>query len=208
VSVPPEAASTVAVNMRRLRAARGWSLDALAARSGVSKGMLVQLEQARTNPSLGTLCRVAEALSVSLTALVETGEAPVVRVVSDGTTLWTGDAGGSAQLLVGSDEREHVELWRWELTAGETHATDEGHADGTLELVHVLDGELTLVVDGAEHIVATGAAASFRGDRPHAYRNDGAGSCRFVMVVLQSDADFQAWASSRLVADPDRAASA
>ncbi len=63
----------------------------------------------------------------------------------------------------------------------------------------MLDGELTLVVDGAEHAVATGGAASFPGDRPHTYRNDGAVPCRFVMVVLQTDADLQAWASSRLV---------
>ena len=50
--------------VRRLRTAKGWSLDQLAARSGVSKGMLVHLEQARTNPSLGTLCKVAETLGI------------------------------------------------------------------------------------------------------------------------------------------------
>jgi transcriptional regulator with XRE-family HTH domain len=201
VPVPAEVASAVAVNTRRLRTDRGWSLDVLAARSGVSKGMLVQLEQARTNPSLGTLCRVAEALSVSLAALIETASAPPVRVVSDGgTTLWTGPSGGSAQLLVGSDEREHAELWRWELADGEAHDSDEGHAGGTLELVHVLDGELTLTVDGTDHAVSAGGAATFRGDRPHAYSNDAAGPCRFVMVVLQNDADLQAWASTRFAA--------
>jgi transcriptional regulator with XRE-family HTH domain len=198
VSLPDDVAAAVAENTRRLRQARGWSLDAFAARSGVSKGMLVQLEQARTNPSLGTLCRVAEALSVTLAALIETDEAPAVRVVADGTTLWTGSSGGSAQLLVGSDEREHVELWRWELAPGEVHRTDEGHIEGTLELVHVLDGELTLEVDGDDHVVGPGGAASYPGDRPHIYRNLGSEPCRFVMVVLQADADLQAWASSRL----------
>jgi transcriptional regulator with XRE-family HTH domain len=198
VSLPDDVAAAVAVNTRRLRQARGWSLDAFAARSGVSKGMLVQLEQARTNPSLGTLCRVAEALSVSLAALIETDEPPTVRVIADGTTLWTGASGGSAQLLVGSDEREHVELWRWELAPGEVQHSDEGHVAGTIELVHVLDGSLTLEVDGADHVVGPGGAASFPGDRPHVYRNDGTGPCRFVMVVLQADADLQTWASSRL----------
>ncbi|HXP54987.1 MAG TPA: helix-turn-helix transcriptional regulator, partial [Streptosporangiaceae bacterium] len=33
--------------MQALRADRGWSLDQLAARSGVSKGVLVALEQGR-----------------------------------------------------------------------------------------------------------------------------------------------------------------
>ena len=67
-------AAAVARNTRRLRTERGWSLDQLAHRSGVSKGMLVHLEQARTNPSLGTLCKVAETLGVSLAGLIETDE--------------------------------------------------------------------------------------------------------------------------------------
>jgi transcriptional regulator with XRE-family HTH domain len=77
-------AAAVARNTRRLRTARGWSLDQFAARCGVSKGMLVHLEQARTNPSLATMCKIAETLGVSLAALVELDEAPVVRVVDPG----------------------------------------------------------------------------------------------------------------------------
>jgi transcriptional regulator with XRE-family HTH domain len=199
VSVPSDVAATVALNVRRLRTARGWSLDAFAARSGVSKGMLVQLEAARTNPSLGTLCRVSEALSVTVAALIETADAPPVQVVpaDGGATLWTGASGGTGRLLVGSDEREHVELWRWEMAPGDAHASEEGHVEGTLELVHVLDGTLTLCVDGVDHIVGPGCSASYRADRSHVYRNDGPELCRFVMVLLQTDADLQAWASSR-----------
>src|SRR5918994_2529873 len=113
MSVPPDVAATVAVNLRRLRAARGWSLEAFAGRSGVSKGMLVQLEQARTNPSLGTLCRVAEALSVSLTALIEASEKPPVQVVpaGGGTTLWTGEAGGGGGPPLGVGEGGDRGVW-------------------------------------------------------------------------------------------------
>lgn len=199
MSVPPELASAVAANTRRLRTARGWSLDTFASRSGVSKGMLVQLEQARTNPSLSTLCRVAEALSVTVAALIETSAQPPVKVVAagEGTTLWTGSEGGYGQLLMGCDEREHIELWRWELAPGDEHSSDPGHADGTLEIVHMLEGSLTLVVDDAEHTVPPGGSATYWADRPHLYRNDGSAPCRFVMVILQSDADLQAWAAGR-----------
>jgi len=203
MSVPPEVAEAVGVNVRRLRTARGWSLEGLAGRSGVSKGMLVQLEQARTNPSLGTLCRVAEALSVSLAALVEADERPSVQVVpaGGGTELWTSAAGGNARLLVGSDEREHVELWDWQLGPGDTHVSAEAHIDGTLELLHVVEGAMVLEVDGVDHAVGTGCAASFRGDRPHAYRNDDPVTpCRFVLVVLQQDVDLEDWASLRIAA--------
>ncbi|WP_416071874.1 helix-turn-helix domain-containing protein [Streptomyces sp. ID05-04B] len=70
--------------------AQGWSLETLAARSGVSKGMLVHIEQGRTNPSIGTLCRLTDALGTTLSRLVETSELPLARVVraGEGACLW------------------------------------------------------------------------------------------------------------------------
>lgn len=190
-------AAAVARNTRRLRTARGWSLDHLASRSGVSKGMLVHLEQARTNPSLGTLCKICETFGVSLASLVELHEAPVVRVVrpSETVELWTGKAGSSGKLLVGSEERDHVELWRWVLAPGDELRSD-AHADGTRELLHVVDGTLTLVVDEVTHTVAASGAALFHADRPHVYRNEHKRQVRFVMVVLQPDADLDEWSAN------------
>jgi transcriptional regulator with XRE-family HTH domain len=195
---PDVVAAAVARNTRRLRTARGWSLDQLATRSGVSKGMLVHLEQARTNPSLGTLCKIAETFGLTLASLVELHEAPVVRVVRPGETveLWTGQEGSSGKLLVGSDEREHVELWHWALAPGDSSRSD-AHADGTRELLHVVDGTLTLEVDEVEHTVAAGGAALFHADRPHVYRNDHKRPVRLVMVVLQPDADLDQWTADR-----------
>ena len=40
---------SLARNVKRWRNERGFTLDALAARAGVSRGMLIQIEQARTN---------------------------------------------------------------------------------------------------------------------------------------------------------------
>jgi transcriptional regulator with XRE-family HTH domain len=195
---PEAVAAAVARNTRRLRRARGWSLDHLAARSGVSKGMLVHLEQARTNPSLGTLCKVAETLGVSLAVLVELHEAPAVQLVEPGEAvqLWSGLEGSSGTLLAGSDERDHLELWRWTLARGDSHRSDP-HAEGTREMVHVLEGTLTLEVEGAGYDVTAGGAAVFHADRPHAYRNDRDQPTHYVMVVLQPDADLDEWTALR-----------
>ena len=56
--------------VRAARAQRGWTLDELAARSAVSRRLLVQIEHADANPSLGTLLKLAGALDVTLTDLV------------------------------------------------------------------------------------------------------------------------------------------
>lgn len=187
---PDAVTAAVARNVRRLRQERGWSLDALAARAGVSKGMLIQIEQTRTNPSLGTLCRLSDAIGVSLARLVELDEAPAVRTVAadQAAVLWRAP-GSHARLLVGSDRSSHLELWDWVLAPGGGHASEE-HAPGTQELVHVLTGTLTLSVDGRDYRIETDGAVVFQADRPHAYSNSGAEPLRFSMTVAQPESDF------------------
>ncbi len=184
MSDPSSAAiSTIARNVRALRSQHGWTLDELAGRSGVSKGMLVQIEQNRTNPSIGTLSRIAEAFGESLSALVELGQSPSVRLVEpdQAVELWHGRAGSVGRLLIGSDRREHLELWEWRLVAGDEYPSQD-HLPGTREMLHVHEGTLTLSVDGVDHEVPAGAAVLFDADRPHGYANRGRKAVRFTMV--------------------------
>jgi transcriptional regulator with XRE-family HTH domain len=178
------AGRVVAANLRALRANRGWSLDRLAGRAGVSKGVLVALEADRGNPSLNTLCRLADAFGVSLTELVDAGAAPALRVaaVADAVTLWHGPHGGTGRLVLSTDPPHPVELWWWELEPGEVRRS-EPHAVGTREAVLVLAGEVT--VDSGAHRVsaAEGTAVALPGDEPHVYGNTGPVTARMVLLV-------------------------
>src|SRR5262249_30349294 len=141
--------AAVAAHVRSNRAARGWSLDELAGRSGVSKGMVVAIEAARTNPSVGTLCRLADAFGVNIADLLEVSESRRVNITSGDAApvLWRGEAGGKAQLLRGVNEPALVELWEWTLGPGDRHASPN-HMPRTTEMLHVLAGTLTALVDG------------------------------------------------------------
>jgi len=182
-------ASAVARHVAELRRARRLSLDGLARISGVSKGMLVQIENARSNPSIATLCRVAAALGVSVAQLVDLGGEAAVRLVGpeEAARLWAGPEGGRAVLLVGSDGPDMLELWRWELMPKEKHISDP-HPPGTRELLHVDSGTLLLEVDGVPHEVPAGTSALLQSDRPHAYACKGPRPVRFNMVVMEPHA--------------------
>ena len=186
---PEVVTAAVGRNVRAERSRKAWTLDDLAARSGVSKGMLVQVEQARSNPSIATICRLATALGVSVASLVEAPEMPTARVVSpgEGIVLWSGKPGSASTLLVGSGTREQVELWDVRMAPQDGYA-GEAHPAGTRELLLVIEGELTLEVDGTAYRVPQGAAAAFVADRPHAYRNAGDAPLRFAMTVVHSPA--------------------
>jgi transcriptional regulator with XRE-family HTH domain len=189
VPEPVEVNAAVARNVRAERTRLAWTLDDLAARSGVSKGMLSQIEQARTNPSVATVCRLATALGVSIASLVEAPEAPSARVVrgKEAVTLWTGGHKGSeARLLVGSGTTQQVELWDVQMIPGDGYAS-EAHPAGTRELLLVMEGELTLELDGTPHEIGPGDAIAFVADRPHAYRNRGTAPLRYSLTVIHRD---------------------
>lgn len=174
----------IANNVRFQRSHRGLTLDQLAARSGVSRGMLVQVEQGRTNPSVSTLTRIASALGVTVARLVEVGDVPMVRIVdkSDVVTFHQGQV--EARLLVGADTPMILELWDWRLAPGEHHDGD-AHPPGTREMVTVLEGELTLTVYGKSHVIGKDDAVLFTADRPHRYANRGEEGLRLIMVVAE-----------------------
>ncbi|MCV9938311.1 helix-turn-helix domain-containing protein [Boseaceae bacterium BT-24-1] len=180
--------AAIASRIAVLRKSRRLSFDQLAARCGVSKGMLVQIEQGRANPSIGTLCRLASGLGVSVAELVEVAEAGhrPIRIIPPGEApiLWQGPLGGTARLLIGSDGPGMLEQWMWELHPGERFEA-QVHPFGTQELISVLEGSLMLELDGDSHVVAAGGSAHARTDCEHAYACAGGRLTRFVMAVLE-----------------------
>ena len=175
---------SLARNVKHWRAVRGFTLDVLAARAGVSRGMLIQIEQARTNPSIGTVVKIGDALGVSVTTLLDYEQGPKVRIVpaERAVRLWHTEAGSYNRLLAGTEAPGPLEMWDWRLMPGDS-SPSEPHPAGTVELGHVTAGELTLTVDGEEDRVPAGASASYEANTPHVYGNTGDVPMEMVMAV-------------------------
>jgi transcriptional regulator with XRE-family HTH domain len=177
--------------VRHHRTGRGWTLDELARRSGVSKRMLSSIEQGSANPSIATLLRISDALGAGLPGLVDAGRPAAARVTRAGQApvLWQGPHGGQASLVAGTGPPEVVELWDWSLGPGDWHHT-EPHAAGTRELILVLEGTVQLDVGSEAHVLGPGDSGAFRGDVPHGYANPAdseiAGqAARFALTVFE-----------------------
>jgi transcriptional regulator with XRE-family HTH domain len=173
--------------VRQGRAGRGWTLDQLAERSGVSRRMLVSIEQGSANPSIATLLLISDALGIGLPALVDMDRSPGLRVTRTGSAavLWRGKLGGRAALVAGTEPPDVTELWDWTLGPGESHSSPP-HAAGTRELLLVLDGQVELRAGQHAEVLATGDSASFLGDLPHGYLNASpAQAARFALTVFE-----------------------
>ena len=174
----------VSARIKLYRSQKKISLDELSRRAGVSKGMLVEIEGCRANPSIALLCRLASAIGVSVADFVNVASKPAVHLIDSGEipVLWQGENGGSARLLAGTSGPDMVELWQWQLYPGETFQSP-GHPQGTSELLHVSEGTLTLIVSEASYVIKKGCAAVAKTDAPHAYTNAGSDVTVFTMTV-------------------------
>lgn len=179
-------AAAIGARVRQERRARRWTLDRLAQAAGVSRRMLITVEQGAANPSVGTLLRLSDALGVGLPALVEPPAPAAARVVrsGEGATLWTSEAGGRGVLVAGTEPPDVVELWDWRLPARDRYAS-EPHAAGTRELAQVLSGTLEITVADQVVRLRVGDAVTFRGDVAHTYANPGTRAARFSLAVFE-----------------------
>jgi transcriptional regulator with XRE-family HTH domain len=184
--ITAELAVAIGSRVRRERQSRGWTLDQLAEAAAVSRRMLVNVEQGAANPSVGTLLRLSDALGVGLPALVERPTPRPVNVTrrGEGAVLWSSKGGGHGELVAGTEPPDVLELWDWTLAAGDHH-TSEAHTRGTREMVHVLEGRMTLEVGGESVTLEVGDAAAFTGEAAHAYANPTDRPARFSLFVFE-----------------------
>lgn len=148
--------------------------------------MIINVEQGAANPSVGTLLRISDALGVGLPALVAPPEAKPVTVTrgGEGSILWSGDNGGRGVLVAGTRPPDVLELWDWTLGPQDRHDS-EPHAHGTMELIQVHEGAITVEVAGQSLSLRAGDAVAFPGDVSHAYSNTGPAPARFSLAVYE-----------------------
>lgn len=179
-------AAAIGGRVRQERQSRGLTLDQLAVAAGVSRRMVVNVEQGAANPSVGTLLRISDALGIGLPALVDSPRPRPVTVTrsGDGAALWSSASGGKGVLVAGTESPDVVELWDWTFAAGDRHGS-EAHAAGTKELLQVHEGSITVVVADETFVLQAGDAASFPGDVDHSYANPGSKPARFSLAVFE-----------------------
>lgn len=181
-----ELSAAIGAKVRAERQGREWTLDRLADVAGVSRRMIINVEQGTANPSVTTLLRISDALGIGLQALVAVPQTKPVKVVRSGagTALWTGPGGGRGVLLAGTAPPDVLELWDWTLAPGDRHDS-EAHVRGTKEILQVHEGTVTIQVAGQTEVLEAGDAISFSSDVAHSYANEGSEGARFSLTVFE-----------------------
>jgi transcriptional regulator with XRE-family HTH domain len=176
----------VGARVRALREAMGLSLRDLAERSGVSAPMLSQVERGETSPTLAVAGKIATGLELTLSQLLRLDEDHHVVVSRAGRRRRYSHGGHQFEELTPPlpGQRADVSLHALKPGAQTAGAGDPPmHEPGSRETAVVLEGELTLVVDGLRHELGDADAVTFDADLPHHFENGGAEPTRFLAVI-------------------------
>jgi transcriptional regulator with XRE-family HTH domain len=176
-----EIGEIIAVNLKRIREERHLSLTQLAEQAGVSKVLLSQIEKGDANPTVNTIWKITGALQLPYTSLLEPSEAKAVHIKkTDIPDLW--EDGYHIFSYYPKNQDRNFEMYQIEMEAGCIHASI-GHSSNSSEYVMVLEGKLTLEVNGSEYVLETDDALYFDASYPHVYKNPCGGRVKAVLII-------------------------
>lgn len=173
-----KAASALGSAVRSARSRLGLSVQALSQQAGVSLGLISQLERGMGNPSLQSIQRIARALGVSASRLLEPPAEELTVVPADDRYVLAPESGAEdrqpVRELLSPPGESRIQLIRTTLPAGFSNEARPFRHIGT-ESVTVLQGSLLVAHGQQRSQLNQGDTATYGCSTPHWWANDSGG---------------------------------
>ncbi len=183
----PDINARLAARVRGLRRGLGLSLDALAAKSAVSRSMLSLVERGESSPTAVVLEKIATGLGEPLATLFTDTRAPASPVVRRGErTPWRDPQSGYVRRnLSPPNYASPIQLVEVVLPPGAQVAYETGAREPAVhQQVWVLAGRIEVTVGRAVHRLAADDCLAMRLDAPVAFRNRTRQRARYLVAIV------------------------
>jgi len=181
---PIESSVVIAQKILAERRGQKLSLDELALRSDVSKGMLSQIEQGKRNPTIAIMTKIALGLRVSLTKLLPEDGPRVWRVIrsNDENHILFDNEEHQLRTLSPINLEKQIEFYELTLHPHGKLVSD-AHARGAEEILTVSKGIVRVKSGEKETELRRGDSAYYAADVPHAIVNLGSNEAVAYLIV-------------------------
>jgi transcriptional regulator with XRE-family HTH domain len=175
----------IAQRVRSLRVARGLSLDATAKACGVSRSMISLIERGESSPTAIVLEKLATGLGVPVPALFDEVEPPASPVARAADQLpWRDPQSGFVRRNVSPAGTSPIRIAEVTFPPHASVAYETGaRAEVVYQQVWVLDGTIDVVYGEDDYRLEAGDCLALVLDRPLVFRNPGAESARYAVVI-------------------------
>lgn len=180
----------IATQVRALRAARGMSLDALAARCGVSRSMISLVERGESSPTAVVLERLATGLGVTLASLFDDlgdggvrHDEPVARRRDQ--VEWKDPVSGYVRRNVSPPHvPQPMRIADIRFPAGARVAFDTAEREPVVhQQIWLLEGTMEIALGRERHRLREGDCLAMRLDRPVVFHNPTRKAARYAVVI-------------------------
>jgi transcriptional regulator with XRE-family HTH domain len=177
----------IAERLGQLRSERGWSLDDVAERTGISRATLSRIERSELSPTaamLGKLCSVYAWTLSRLMADAETRPPNLVLVAEQ--AVWTDPESGYRRRAVSPPASElRGELVEVMIPAGASVSFDVSPIAGLEHHLWMLEGALALDVEGSRFRLRAGDCLRYVLSGPTHFRAIGKRAARYLVAMVR-----------------------
>jgi transcriptional regulator with XRE-family HTH domain len=180
----------IADRVRDLRATRALSLEALSARSGVSRSMISLVERGESSPTAVVLEKLATGLGVTLASLFDALPAaervpsgPIAR--RDDQVAWKDPASGYVRRNVSPPGvPQPMQIVDVRFPAGGRVAFETGTRETRVhQQIWVLEGSIDITLGSERHRLREGDCLAMQLDRPTLFHNPTRKAARYAVVI-------------------------
>lgn len=176
----------IGANIRSRRQEKGYTLNVLSERSGVSKAMLSQIESEKVNPTVATVWKIARGLDVDINDLLAGSSGPVRRFhltrENDITVLDTDEDGLHMKVLTPLSMAEDLEMYLLTFSPGGALRSN-AHFPRTEEFLTVFEGRIKVTAGDKSGELGAGDFIRYQCDVDHDIENIGQAQAVVHMVV-------------------------
>jgi len=182
--VIPETAAALGRRIRRIRTEKGLTLKQIEAGVGISATHVSEVERGRTSPTVGALARIALALGVRPSHLIEVPAAEPQSITKPGNRLQLAapDGRANSEVLIPTDPGADVSLFLVTLAPGFPDGVPGESRTGD-KIIHLLEGEADFELGDQVHPLTSGDTIHFRSNLPHRLINRSSGTCRLLWAM-------------------------
>lgn len=187
VADKPETIDTrIATRLKALRTEQGWTLDALAQRANVSRATLSRLENAEVSATASVLGQLCAAYGMTLSRLMQSIEEDFVPVVArDAQPVWTDPQTAFHRRVVSPPARGLAgEVLECDIGAGQRIVYDAPPRHGLEHHLVLLDGALTVTVEGRDHALTAGDCLRYVLTGPSAFETPMRSGARYLLFMV------------------------
>jgi transcriptional regulator with XRE-family HTH domain len=173
-------------NLNRIRSNKKMSLDEVSNLTGVSKSMLGQIENGKTNPTVSTLWKISTGLKVPFSSFIEKQFCDY-EIVDASKISHISENSDKMRIypVFPYDSKKNFEILIIDLDKGCTHKSPK-HDEGVEEYILVTEGALKMTLYDKEVVLEKGCCMRFTANVEHTYENYRELKCTFHNIIVYS----------------------